>query len=110
MQQFQGTDIEAYLKFITITTILHEAMHLLVYLTSGTTTPSDGDPDSGFRLEEEIFGGTIDTEICRVDVFRLAKIRGVLLQSCDNSPSKIIRECNRNLSCPVLFVHLYCSK
>ena len=96
LMQLQNTDIEVYLKFLTIVTLLHEAMHHLVYLvSSGRTTPAGIgalDRDSGFQLEQELFGGRVFTEIRRVNIFKLTKVRGLGLSHHPPNPPKIIGE------------------
>ena len=62
--------------------------------------------DSGFRFEQDLFGGIIMTEIREVDVLRLAKVRGLLLHRPGNR-FEIIGECDRNLINVVLHVHLH---
>lgn len=65
---------------------------------SDATTPTDNShPDSGSQLEKTLFGGHILAEIPRVDLFKLAKIRGLLRHHSDGRV-QIIGECSdRNL-------------
>ncbi|KAM6502708.1 hypothetical protein JOM56_002685 [Amanita muscaria] len=80
----EGSDVHTYLQFLTIVTILHEAMHLLVQLVSpGTLTPIGGDiyGESGYRFENLILQGTtICIEVRESDVFHLTRVRRLLLQ------------------------------
>ncbi|KIL57487.1 hypothetical protein M378DRAFT_171676 [Amanita muscaria Koide BX008] len=80
----EGSDIHAYLRFLTIITVLHEAMHLLVQLVSpGTLTPIGGDiyGESGFRFENLILQGTtLYIEVRESDVFHLTRVRRLLLR------------------------------
>jgi hypothetical protein len=99
----QGSDQLAYLQFLTIITILHEATHLLVQLVSpGVNTPigigpiNNGPGESGYSFEDRILHGTLSFEIRKSDIFHLHRVRSLLIQRPDYS-FRILNECAKEI-------------